>query len=243
VPASSHAGSYAITVAGAVDPDYTISYQAGTLTIAPAALTITATGPASVVLGAAVPPVTPTYSGFVNGDSVANLTTQATCTTSYTPGAPVGPYPMTCSGAVDPDYTFTYQGATLFVIYGWSGFLQPINDTAHFVGETTSVFKAGSTVPVKFQLLNSAGVPVQEPNADLPVFVGPVKGSVLPSNATVDESTYLDPGAPGGTFRWDSTGQQYIFNWQTSKSQTGYYYRVGVKLDDGSTYYVSIGLR
>jgi hypothetical protein len=217
--------------------------SAAKLTITPAVLTITATAPSSVILGAPVPTVTPSYATFVNGDTAASLTTPPTCTTTYSVGASVGQYSTMCAGAFDPNYDIQYVSGTIQVIYGWSGFLQPINDTAHFVGETTSVFKAGSTVPVKFQLLNSTGVPVQEPNADLPVFVGPVKGSALPANATVDESSYLDPGAPYGTFRWDSTGQQYIFNWQTSKSQTGYYYRVGVKLDDGSTYYVSIGLR
>ena len=42
--ATSHvSGSpYAITASGAADPDYTISYVAGTLTVTPAPLTITA---------------------------------------------------------------------------------------------------------------------------------------------------------------------------------------------------------
>jgi hypothetical protein len=38
------------------------------------------------------------------------------------------------------------------VIYRFDGFLQPINDPAHQVGAGESVFKGGSTVPVKFQL-------------------------------------------------------------------------------------------
>src|SRR5206468_643991 len=48
VSASSHAGSYQIKAGGAVDPDYTISYAPGTLTITPAALTITANSPSKV---------------------------------------------------------------------------------------------------------------------------------------------------------------------------------------------------
>ena len=40
--ASSHVGSYPITATGAVDADYTISYQPGSLSVTPAALTITA---------------------------------------------------------------------------------------------------------------------------------------------------------------------------------------------------------
>ena len=38
----SHVGSYPITASGAVDTDYAITYVSGTLTISPAALTITA---------------------------------------------------------------------------------------------------------------------------------------------------------------------------------------------------------
>ena len=48
--ASSHvAGSpYAITASGGVDSDYSISYVAGTLTVTPAPLTITANNPSKV---------------------------------------------------------------------------------------------------------------------------------------------------------------------------------------------------
>src|SRR5207245_1644607 len=40
--AHSHVGSYAITASGAAEPDYSISYVGGTLTITPAALVIAA---------------------------------------------------------------------------------------------------------------------------------------------------------------------------------------------------------
>jgi hypothetical protein len=128
------------------------------------------------------------------------------------------------------------------VAYRWSGFLQPINDTAHFVGETTSIFKAGSTVPVKFQLTDATGAPVQEGGMG-PVWLNPLRGNALPSTATVDETVYSAASTAGGYYRWDPTGLQYIYNWNTSKGQAGYYYRIGVQLDDGNTSYVSIGLR
>ena len=103
--ASSHvAGSpYAITASGAVDPDYTISYVAGTLTVTPAALTITADNQTKVY-GAALPTLTASYSGFVNGDTSASLTTQPTLTTTATASSHVAgsPYAITASGAVDP---------------------------------------------------------------------------------------------------------------------------------------------
>ena len=127
------------------------------------------------------------------------------------------------------------------VQYNFSGFLQPINDTAHFVGETTSVFKNGSTVPVKFQLTDANGQVVQE--ASQPIWLSPLQGSALNSTVTVDESTYLDSATSGSYYRWDSTAQQYIYNWKTSKGQAGYYWRIGVKLDDGTTHFVSIAVK
>ena len=102
--ASSHvAGSpYTITASGAVDTDYTISYVAGTLTVTPAALTITADNQTKVY-GAALPTLTASYSGFVNGDTSASLTTQPTLTTTATASSHVAgsPYTITASGAVD----------------------------------------------------------------------------------------------------------------------------------------------
>lgn len=128
------------------------------------------------------------------------------------------------------------------VIYQWNGFLQPINDTAHTVGQALSIFKAGSTVPAKLQLLDATGAPVQESGTDLPVWLTPQKGSALTAGATVDESVYSASATSGGSYRWDSTNQQYMYNYNTAKSQSGSYYRVGVTLDDGQTYYVSLGL-
>jgi hypothetical protein len=67
-------GSYTTTASGAVDSNYTIGYVAGTLTINPVALTITANS-LSKNYGAALPTLTASYSGFVNGDTASSLTT------------------------------------------------------------------------------------------------------------------------------------------------------------------------
>src|SRR5205823_609939 len=66
VPASSHAGSYPITVGSAADPDYSITFVNGTLTVGKALLTISADSKTKVY-GAALPNLTVTYSGLVNG--------------------------------------------------------------------------------------------------------------------------------------------------------------------------------
>jgi hypothetical protein len=56
--------------------------------------------------------------------------------------------------------------------------------------------------------------------------------------APVDESLCAAWGDSGSTYRYDTTAQQYIYNWKTGTS--GNYYPVGVKLDDGQTHCVNI---
>jgi hypothetical protein len=162
------------------------------------------------------------------------------CTVSVTGGTAngVGTFNFTAT-ATDQAGNTTTQTGTYKVQYRWDGFLQPINDTAHQIGQEVSIFKAGSTVPVKFQLKKADGTVVQA-NA-LPAWITPVKGS--PTTAQLDEIVYTDVPTPGGTYRWDATAQQYIYNWGTPRNGAGNYWRIGVQLDDGQTYYVSIGLR
>ena len=107
-------GSYSITASGAASPNYTISYASGTLTVNPAALTITAAN-ASKLYGAAVPALTASYSGFVNGDTASSLTTPPALTTTATAASPVGSYSITASGAASPNYTISYASGTLTV--------------------------------------------------------------------------------------------------------------------------------
>ncbi len=128
------------------------------------------------------------------------------------------------------------------VIYRFDGFLQPINDTAHqqVCGSPcpVSIFKGGSTVSVKFQLKDVNGVVVRA--ASLPVWVTPQQGPAM--NATIVTASAA-AAAPDTNFRWDSTSQQYIYNWSTTGFAVGYYWKIGAQLDDGMIYYVSIGLK
>jgi hypothetical protein len=48
---------------------------------------------------------------------------------------------------------------------------------------------------------------------------------------------------PGGVFSWSGAGQQYQYNWSTPKDGAGYFWRIGVALDDGTPQTVSIALR
>jgi hypothetical protein len=150
----------------------------------------------------------------------------------------VGSYSFTAS-ATDLAGNVEVVTGSYRVVYDFSGFMQPINDTAHQVGTAVSIFKAGSTVPVKFRLQTTSGAVLQTTTA--PVWLVPSQGSAM--TAPVDETVYSATPTGGGSYRWDSSGQQYIYNWGTSKLQANRFWRIGVQLDDGNTYFVNIGLR
>ncbi|HEY6745037.1 MAG TPA: PxKF domain-containing protein [Mycobacteriales bacterium] len=96
---------------------------------------------------------------------------------------------------------------------------------------------AGSTVPVKFALKTAAGTAVTA--AAAPAWLTPVKGG--PTSAPVDGTAPAATADSGSAYRADTTAGQYVYNWKTGTG--GNYWRVGVGLDDGQTYSVTIGLR
>jgi MBG domain-containing protein len=107
-------GNYPITVSGAKDDNYTITYVSGTMTVGHATLTITA-NPASMTYGGGVPALTVSYSGFIRGDNASSLTTPPSITTTATSTSRAGTYPISVSGAADPTYTIVYSPGTLTV--------------------------------------------------------------------------------------------------------------------------------
>ena len=112
---TSAVGNYQSICSGAVDPNYTIHYAAGTVTIRKAALTITST--VSRVYGTPNPSPFPlTGTGLVAPDTIASLGIAVICKTTATPASPVGTYPITCTGpAFTATYNITYAVGTLTV--------------------------------------------------------------------------------------------------------------------------------
>ncbi len=108
--------TYGSSCSGAVDPNYSIGYIIGTVTVDTAALTITAIS-GSMTYGGTVPAVMPSYSGFVNGDGPTSLATKSTCSTTATSSSPASPpaYTSSCSGATDSNYTIGYVNGTMTI--------------------------------------------------------------------------------------------------------------------------------
>jgi hypothetical protein len=236
--ATTGVGSYAVSAHIAAGPgadlaNYDVNLVSGALTIAKAPLTITADDK-SKVLNAANPALTGTVSGLKNGDAIT-----AAYSTPVTTGSPVGAYAIV-PAAVDSspsrlgNYTVTLVNGTLTVGYatgscaGSAGrtVLQPVN------ADGTSVFKKGSTVPIKFRVCDANGVSIGASG----VVTGTPAAPVLVSKSTgaggVDESVYST--TPDTSFRWDPSAQQWIYNQATSNLTSGVAYTYRIPLNDGT---------
>jgi len=243
--AASHvAGNpYSITASIAVDADYTISYVAGTLTVTQVPLLISADDKTMVLNAAALPALTASYSGFVNGDTSASLTVPSSLTTTAVVGSPIGKYTITASGAIDADYTITYKAGTLSVVFAASTIscagqpgrtvLQPVNL------DGSSVFKAGSTVPIKFRVCDANGNPIGGSGAVVKVGSDSHMDPVIYASGTnsnpVDETVVST--TPDADFRWDAANQQWIFNMSTKNLKAGVHYFLRIDLVDGTSIY------
>lgn len=118
---------------------------------------------------------------------------------------------------------------TYYVNYDYSGVLKPIND------DGSSVFKAGSTVPVKFQLKDANGSYVN--NAVAKLYIAPITdGKVGTEIKAVSSSSVFDENV----FR--NEDNQYLFNLST-KNLTEGAYQIRIELGDGTINTLNITLR
>lgn len=163
-----------------------------------------------------------TYSWTENGTQIA---------TGAQPSVDLAPGIHTISlTVIDPSGASSTDTVTVSVFYSWSAVLQPVNM------DGSSVFKAGSTVPVKFSLAGgSAGITDLQARLSCALVSSSVVGPINESDSTSAATT-------GDLFRYDPTTGQYIFNW-SSKGLTPGTYRLFVELGDGVKYTVDVGLR
>ena len=110
---TSNVGEYAIVPDSAVAMNYLISYTAGKITVAQAALTITANDTA-MIYGDAAPEFTATYSGWKNSDNAA-VVSGLKFTTPYQPGSHVGEYEIVPSNATAQNYAISFANGKLTV--------------------------------------------------------------------------------------------------------------------------------
>ncbi|TVQ34920.1 MAG: filamentous hemagglutinin N-terminal domain-containing protein [Geminicoccaceae bacterium] len=106
---------FAVTVAAGVsEQGYLLNLVDGSITVLPAALTITADD-AARLRGEANPDFTASFDGFVLGETVADLDGALAFTTPATPSSNVGAYAITPSGLGATNYVLTFEDGTLTV--------------------------------------------------------------------------------------------------------------------------------
>ncbi len=133
----------------------------------------------------------------------------------------IGTTPVTCT-ATDAHGNKASKSFNVTVTSFFSGFYQPVD-----MGGVLNTVKNGSTVPLKFEVFGATG------EIKLVSFVQqPLKAVKVACATGVVEDT-IELTATGGTsLRFDTTGDQFIYNWQTPKVLGCY--NVTVSLTDGS---------
>ena len=195
--AKSAVGVYAITLAvGSLkSAKYTFNFAPGTLSVAPAVLSLNPQS-TTVVYGSAIPALSYTLAGFVNGDTASATHGQPVCTTLATAKSAVGSYPSSCSiGTLSASNysvrvlpgTFTIAKAVLTVtphlvsiVYG---------SAVPNIGHTFSGFLNGDTVSA----LHGNAIFTTTATSKSPVGSYPISGST----STLSASNYTFNFAPG----------------------------------------------
>jgi len=132
--------------------------------------------------------------------------------------------------AIDNAGNSTTVSVTYYVRFKFIGFLPPVKNLPD-----VNVGKAGRTYPIKWQLTDNNGNYI----SDLGVVVGGKLQYYQTGAQGVDptEINYVDGLTTGGTvLRYDFTSQQFIYNWETTKSMAGAWYKLVLTLTDGSTH-------
>ena len=149
-----------------------------------------------------------TFTGTINwGDGSVTQFNESPVATNHV-YATAGNYTISVSVA-DDDGGSDSDTDNVSLTWNDSGILQPINATG-----TPSVFKLGSTVPVKIKVFDCNGTAVNTlaPTIELK--------RMDPTPASdVTEAPPAASADAGNTMRWSPDGQQYIFNLSTKRSQ------------------------
>jgi hypothetical protein len=185
----------------------------------PADVFVTATS----IAGAVATFATPSATDIV--DQNPSVSCAPASGSTFAPGATT----VTCT-ATDFSGNAAQKTFVVHVSYAWSGFLQPINV------DGSSVFKLGSTIPVKFAL---TGVSASIANLTARIYVAKVANNVTGSEA---EAISTASATTGNLFRYDATSGQYIFNLATKGLSTGTW-QIRADFGDGVLRTVMVSLK
>lgn len=190
---SSNVGTYAINAAG-MSANFQTTYKPGTLTVTPAALTVTANDQ-SREYGDPNPTFTGTYRGLKLNDTISNAVSGLQYTTSATQGSDVGYYSIIPTGTASPDYNVNFQSGTLTITKAPISLIAP-NPVSRPYGDANPAFtfhvvglKNGDSVAGKIQVAAVTTAIANSPVGDY--------GITIQSTISPDYSIPASAYAPG----------------------------------------------
>ena len=213
---NTNAGTATASANYAGDANHTGSTDSATFTIAKADSTVAVSCPTSVdATGSAIAPCTARVTG------VGGL--GQTLPVSYTSNTMAGTATAMATWAGDANHTGSTGTATFKINpFRLGGFYQPVD-----MNGVLNTVKAGSTVPLKFELFSGS----TELTSTTAVKSFAAVSVNCSTSAAVDD---VEVTATGGTsLRYDTTGGQFIQNWQTPKT-AGACIKVTMTAADGS---------
>jgi hypothetical protein len=219
-----NAGTYAVLASFAGNSNYNPAAANATVIIDKATPVITWQNPGNIVYGTAL------------STTELNATANVPGTFAYTPaaGTVLSVGSQTLNVVFSPTDTVNYNTQSKSVtvsVLAWTltGFYQPI---APYAGGTViwNTIKGGSTVPVKFNIYAGA---VQRTDVGAVVGQSITLYSVNCATPGVDDAIDYVVNTGSTALRYDSTGGQFIQNWQTPKL-ANQCYLVRMAAQDGS---------
>jgi hypothetical protein len=218
------------------------------LTLPADSLTIKATGEKTTAIS---------YSTYVSALDIVDGTVTPICSPPSGSVLPIGTTTVSCSAIDRHGNTATGSfGITIrYPVFG--GFSEPIDPNGN------SVFKLGSTIPIRFQLKWPDGQPVIDAKAQIynAKISDKIVGGGLDESGSITQERQgkvelngasagatasaappdIRPPSSGNYFTYDSSSGLYTFNLGSGNLSAGTW-QIKIVLDDGSTHTVNISL-
>jgi hypothetical protein len=156
-------------------------------------------------------------------DDLVDSSVTPSCTPSS--GSTFGPgtTAVSCSATDDSGNTST-GGFNVTVNFGWNGFFAPVDNNG-----VLNAIKGGQSVPLKWNIPNGSGGWISSLDV-----VSSVRQSIFTCTAGAPTDDVEAPTSGLTSLRYDSTANQYIYNWQSPKTSNTCY-KITVNLTDGSS--------